>query len=581
MAVLRLIICLFCFLITIGAIAQDSARIDEIIASMPEERDTSRMLALHELFMEYIFVDPTEAAVYAEEALHIAEELDNPNFLARACNLYGVAMQRTSNFDEAIAFGEQALAIYRELGNMERVSAMYNNIGNSFRNQGEIIKALEYHMESLRIKEEIGVDDEALAASYWNIGNLHGDIPNLAESNVWYRKAEKVYAELELEQDLVAIRYNLGLNLSDMDSLDQAMAYFESAIEYYIANDLHNDLAAAYDNLGQLQSEAGKLELSESYFLRSLDISQRYGERTLVGLTNRRLGRLYTRLGRYSEAEELLLSALTISQETGVRKKMITDYLALAELEAARGNYRTAYEYHVEYAKLENEVLNEESLERINELEIRYQTARKEKELLQQESEIEILEQKTRAARAQNLLLIFAIIAALIVFASVYYGLRQKVQRTRVENEQLDRELTFKKSELTGFTLQLAHKNELLEELKGRLRDVKSDVQDKNKINGIMRTIDHNLQDADSWEHFQRRFEEVHKDFNSNAKSQFPAVTANDLRLMSLIKMNLSSREIANLLNISQDGIKKARYRLRKKMDLDSEMSLEAVVQAI
>ena len=390
-------------LVTAGNLSgQDQNLVDSLLAALPEEPDTNSINILQELFLEYVQIDPLKSKEYAAEAVEIAGELDIPEYTAKAYNMYGVSEQLISNYDEAIEWGEKAMAIYRELGNMERVSAMYNNIGNSYRNKGDITKCLEYHMESLRIKEEIGVDDEALAASYWNIGNLHGDVQNFAESNVWYRKAEKIYEDLDIEVDLVEIRYNLGLNLRDMDSLEQALAYFEPAIEYYREHNQWNDLAGAYSVMGGISRDAEKYEQAENYYLQSLDISRRYGEKTLVGLVNRRLGRMYTKLGRYDEAEQLLFSALEISEETGVRKKMITDYLAIAELYAAKGDFRSAYEYHVEYAKLDNEVLNEETLERINELEIKYQTEKKEQEIIIQQNQIELLEQKARVARIQN-----------------------------------------------------------------------------------------------------------------------------------------------------------------------------------
>ena len=79
-------------------------------------------------------------------------------------------------------------------------------------------------------------------------------------------------------------------------------------------------------------------------------------------------------------------------------------------------------------------------------------------------------------------------------------------------------------------------------------------------------------------EYAKRYFEEVHKDFNSNVKIKYPQVTSNELRLLALLKMNLSSKEIANILNISAEGIKKARYRLRKKLNITTEDSLQDLV---
>jgi DNA-binding CsgD family transcriptional regulator len=70
----------------------------------------------------------------------------------------------------------------------------------------------------------------------------------------------------------------------------------------------------------------------------------------------------------------------------------------------------------------------------------------------------------------------------------------------------------------------------------------------------------------------------VHKGFNSTAIKKYPEITPNEIRLMALIRMSLSTKEIANILNISVPGVKKARQRLRKKMNLPSEESLENAI---
>ena len=141
-------------------------------------------------------------------------------------------------------------------------------------------------------------------------------------------------------------------------------------------------------------------------------------------------------------------------------------------------------------------------------------------------------------------------------------------------------ELDFKKKELTTQALQLAKKNETLESLKQKANELKTS-EVKNGYQQLITAINFDLQDDNNWQNFARYFEEVHKDFNSNVAKKYPEITPNELRLMALLKMNLSSKEIANILNISIPGIKKARQRLRKKMQLSSTDSLENAVLSI
>lgn len=165
-----------------------------------------------------------------------------------------------------------------------------------------------------------------------------------------------------------------------------------------------------------------------------------------------------------------------------------------------------------------------------------------------------------------------------LIFGLGFYGLRQKMKRNRLEKEILDSELDFKKKELTSYALHLAQKNEVLEELKEKVQALKHANHEPRQYNQLIQTINFNLQNDNNWDNFRKYFEEVHKDINSTIKQRYPDITSNELRLIALLKMNLSSKEIANLLNITQEGIKKARYRLRKKMNISSDESLHGLI---
>jgi predicted transcriptional regulator YheO len=129
--------------------------------------------------------------------------------------------------------------------------------------------------------------------------------------------------------------------------------------------------------------------------------------------------------------------------------------------------------------------------------------------------------------------------------------------------------------------LHLAHKNEVLMDLKKQIQEIKKEGGSSRKVQQVLNQINLDINNDASWEQFQHYFEEVHKDFNHRIKNTFPEITSNDLRLIALIKMNLSTKEIAHILNISQEGVKKARYRLRKKIGLATKDSLEDIILSL
>ena len=96
----------------------------------------------------------------------------------------------------------------------------------------------------------------------------------------------------------------------------------------------------------------------------------------------------------------------------------------------------------------------------------------------------------------------------------------------------------------------------------------------RHMINGSART------DRD-WENFNRHFDQVHQGFLGKLKATHPALTSNDLRLSAMLKLNLNSKEVAGIMNISPESVKKARHRLRKKLNLPEESDLHSFMMKL
>jgi len=141
----------------------------------------------------------------------------------------------------------------------------------------------------------------------------------------------------------------------------------------------------------------------------------------------------------------------------------------------------------------------------------------------------------------------------------------------QLQKEKLQAEVSFKNQELASTTMHLFKRGKLLAKLKEELLDAIKNLPD-DKSHGdfgkLVKMINEaEKQDAD-WEQFAIHFDEVHNNFLANLKSRYPELTPADLKICAYIKMNLSSKEMAQLLNISLKGVEVARYRLRKKLGI-------------
>ena len=154
-------------------------------------------------------------------------------------------------------------------------------------------------------------------------------------------------------------------------------------------------------------------------------------------------------------------------------------------------------------------------------------------------------------------------------------------QRIQARNEQLQADILNKSRELTNSTASLIRKNEILLQIKEELQSLRAKAGDKSLaryFNSLTRLIDDHISSEHDWEVFESNFNQVHDAFFKKLMAEFSDLTPGDLRLAAYLKMNLSSKEIAPLLNISVRGVENKRYRLRKKMGLPADANLTEIM---
>lgn len=161
----------------------------------------------------------------------------------------------------------------------------------------------------------------------------------------------------------------------------------------------------------------------------------------------------------------------------------------------------------------------------------------------------------------------------------------KKKQIDQLEEEKLRNELNYKSDELVKTTLNVVRKNEILQKIKKDAESLSHTISDGNLVNirrGMLRLItqiDTNIEHDSDLDNFQSSFDAVHNDFFKKLGSMYPQLTNKDKMLCAYIKMNLMSKEIAPLLNISVRGVEISRYRLRKKLGLDEKANLAEYLQ--
>lgn len=164
--------------------------------------------------------------------------------------------------------------------------------------------------------------------------------------------------------------------------------------------------------------------------------------------------------------------------------------------------------------------------------------------------------------------------------------IEKEKQLIELRNSQLENELKHKGNELASSTMNLVRKNEILIDIKEDIQKIITKEAETNegkaihkKLNKVVQSINENIEHDDDWMKFEKEFDAIHQDFIKRLSETYKGLTVNDKKLCAYLKMNLVSKDIAPLLNISVRGVEIGRYRLRKKLNLGRETNLTDFLQ--
>lgn len=155
--------------------------------------------------------------------------------------------------------------------------------------------------------------------------------------------------------------------------------------------------------------------------------------------------------------------------------------------------------------------------------------------------------------------------------------MRSEEEIMQLKNAKLQVEINFKNQELTSSAMHLIQKNKLLQDVKNSLKILTNEEKNKSlnpQLNRLIRSIDKDLDGVEGWTRFAENFDQVHGNFVTRLKESYPNLTTQEIKFSAYLRMNLNTKEIANLLGISVRGVEIGRYRVRKKLGLSRQENL-------
>jgi tetratricopeptide (TPR) repeat protein len=503
---------------------------------------------------------PDSAYVLLKDLLITAKEKNNLLVEAICLQQIGHIFYNYSNFTQSIDHLLQAEKIFRSLNESDWLAATLNYLGMVYYSNKQVELAGHQFAEALRINIARN-DKKGQALSYGNMGHWYEKKLMYDTAYQYQQMALALYHELGDSTGIAKIFENMGSILEDYARFDSARLCFEKALAI---NRYHNDAIAQIEILNNL-------------------------------------GDVYRKTGHHQQGLVYTRQALQLALQTQSQDELASAYRDMARGFELLGQFDSAYYYNEHSRSLVAEIYASTNNQQIAFLETVYEVEKKNNELVRLTSQRRI---NIIISVAIALVVLLLIVLGIVIISRQRLRIRNEkalneqnkdiyekgrdlmqaeIRNKQLEEEKLKTELEVRSKGLSAHTLHLIQKNQLLEELRSKLHEIAEDDKrdQKKQLRQLVQKISLSFNQDNYWDDFRAIFDQVHQTFFTNLKQYADNLTPAELRLVALLRMNLSSADMATLLGISQDSLRVARYRLRKKLNLAEGESLTAFIQGL
>lgn len=420
------------------------------LMALSKKLDYKKGIAYGQLYTAGVYMekrDLLKALAYYFEALRLFKQQQDKYAISTCLHRIGLTKTYQEKYEESIQYMLKAGKMREEIGLLQEASNSYNNAGNAYANLGKYVEALTYFFKSLKVREAIH-DSMGISISYLNIGNTLFEQRKLDESIRYLAKALEPI-EKGPDNRLKAVIYsNMGNTYSTQKKYQQALIYCLKSLKISEEIGDKTGIVTGYINMADNYASQHKLDEALNYFQKAQVLSEELEDQALLIETFNGLGRCYEQKSNYEKAQDYFIKALHISKEIDYRTGILDAYNNLSSINEKLKNFQKSLEYQKLYSNLKDKLLNEESLKQTAELNTRYETDKKEKEILLLTKDQQL---KDKTLKQQRLVRIGLTIGLVLLFSLsfVLYNRYRYKQKSNLQLEKQKEEIHQKNLQIT------------------------------------------------------------------------------------------------------------------------------------
>lgn len=422
-----LFLLLLCSPLLPGYVIAGQDQLDSLMAQRSQTRGMEKFHIEREIARQYVRINPDSADHYIDLLRDYTTSENDPVISAYILKLEGLVAVQALQYELAMSKYREAYSIFRQLNNQEEMGWTARGIGRSFFYLGSYDNAMENFLMSLSAFEQAG-KDEGIAGVHNDLGAVCYVMGHLDKALDYYETALDLYTEMEKEKNKFRIYNNMGIIYFDQEQYEKSLEFYFRAVKILTKENDFSSLAGTYNNIALCYSNLEQLETALMYIRRAIKLARESSNRYTDISARLNLGVIHSRMNRPDSALIYLETTLAEADTLELKDIKAECFNELAQHHERYGDYRRAYEAHRNFFVVHNEIHNESSQSRIDNLMAGYEQKLKQQELAQLKAD-----QETQALVNKIFALMIGI--SLVLLIMLIYGYSNKRRSNRLLEE--------------------------------------------------------------------------------------------------------------------------------------------------
>jgi len=555
----------------------------------------------------YLDINLDSAQTYADSALFYASMIGDYRQISDAWVNFGNSYFFQGMLDSANVYYEKSFEAIRLTTDMDEIAAALNRLGLIYQAKGFHDEATNYFIKAARYYERNN-NKQGMADVYNNIGIVNHHFNQLEIAKTYYLKSLALFKKTQDHAGKAQVMNNLATFYTETNQPDSAFLFIRKARKIFAEINHPADEATCDINIAILHNENGTYDSVLFYLDQAKSLFSITDYQKGISTVYYQKGLYYNNINEPINAIIAIKKSLEIRQKIGNKNSILECLEALSEAHEKISNHKLALQYYKEAQAYQDSIAREAMQVRFQELQVRYETEKMDKEII-------LYKKQAQEKRNQNIILIIGITGFMLISVLFFYLFRTKARLLssqeeyfaqqekmnylqlekkqtenqlleeeilkqkevhRLQNEKYQAEIEHKSRELLTSAMHIVNKNKILAEIKDTLENITTNSESTfhKNVNDLCKEIDKTIHVDSDWEQFKIHFDEVNSNFFENLKNNFPNLTQSDMKVCAYLKIKLSTKEIAQIMNVSPAAVHKRFYRLRQKMQLKPNTNL-------